>query len=260
MNEKQLQINNAVLSMPRDVDILIVEDSPTQAEQLEHIIEERGMTVCCMYNAETALEYLADHIPQIIISDVIMPNMDGFDFCAQIKADKRLIRVPVMLVTALSDPHDIIQGLESGADNFIIKPYDTEYLLSQIEYMIANSRLRAISPNLVHDSSQMAIEIYFGGRKHIIKSSQLQILDILFSTFEVYIQKNKQLEKMNQELAARNERIKLLNGLIPICANCKKVRDDDGYWKNVDHFLEEHSEADFNRSICPECAQKRNID
>lgn len=233
--------------------ILIVEDSATQAEQLKYILEKAGYRVDAEIDALKAFKFLERKSPSIIISDVVMPNMDGFEFCSKIKQDKKFYHIPVMLLTALSEPQDIIKGLESGADNFIIKPYQVDYLLSQIEYMLANSKIRLLSKGLSSEIPDMGIEIYFAGKKHYIMSSQLQILDMLFSTFEIYVRKNKELMEMNHELAKTNDRIKALQGLIPICANCKKIRDDDGYWQQVDYFLELHSEADINYSICPEC-------
>ena len=161
-----------------------------------------------------------------------------------------------MLLTALSEPQDIIRGLECGADHFIIKPFKKEYLLTQIQYMLANTRLRKMSQIGAPVIPDMGVDIFFAGKKHHITSNQLQMLDLLFSTFEVYIQKNKELEEMNQQLAEKNEKIRALQGLVPICANCKKIRDDDGYWQQVDHYLAEHSQADFNLSICPQCAKK----
>jgi len=243
-------------NQPCNQDILIVEDSPTQAQQLKFTLESQGYCVTWRPDAESAWEFMDDHFPNIVISDVMMPGKDGFELCADIKKNERLRRIPVMLLTTLSEPQDIIRGLECGADNFIIKPYKKDYLLSQVNYMLANSQLRKLGRGGFSEMADMGIEIYFAGKKHYITSSQLQILDLLFSTFEVFVEKNKELEAMNRELVARNDRIKALQGLIPICANCKKIRDDAGYWMNVDRYLEEHSEAGFNRSVCPACLEQ----
>jgi two-component system cell cycle response regulator len=238
--------------------LLVVEDSPTQAEKLKFILEENGYDVRWEENAAAALDTLLRRKFTLVISDVLMPEMDGYEFCSAIKQDDKSSRIPVMLLTSLSEPQDIIRGLECGADNFIIKPYKKNYLLSQVEYMLANAKLREIAAKSHSEIPDMGIEIYFAGKKHYIMSSQLQILDLLFSTFEVYAQKNKELEEKNRELADKYERIKALNGIIPICANCKKIRDDHGYWQQVDEFLALHSDAGFNRSLCPDCSIGQN--
>lgn len=245
--------STGILETPR---ILVVEDSLTQAQHLKHILQEANFLVDLVSNGTPALEYLENTIPTIIISDVLMPGMSGFQLCSKIKLDHRFSYIPVMLLTSLADPEDIIHGLESGADNFITKPFQKEYLLSQVDYMIANARIRKFSRVHHSEMPNMGMEIFFGGKKHYIQSSQLQILDLLFSTFDAYVQKNIELEEKNRRLSDKFERIKTLQGLIPICSNCKKIRDDDGYWQQVEFYLSTHSDADFNMSICPQCLIK----
>lgn len=237
--------------------ILVVEDSPTQAETLAHILEQNGYLVQCTASGAEALDQLVKKSYTMVISDILMPEMDGFQLCAAIKQNHASSRLPVMLLTSLSEPQDIIRGLECGADNFIIKPYKNSYLLSQVEYMLANAKLRELAVKHHSEMPDMGIEIFFAGKKHYIMSTQLQILDLLFSTFEVYAQKNLELEEKNRELTDKYDRINALNRLIPICANCKKVRDDQGYWQQVDEYLALHSDAGFNHAQCPQCTLKR---
>jgi DNA-binding response OmpR family regulator len=235
--------------------VLIVEDSPTQARELTFILEEHGFSVTCFPAAEKALDYLRHHTPAIIITDILMSGMNGFEFCARVKNDERLKTIPVLILTILSDPSGIIQGLECGADNFISKPCQADYLVAQIDYMLENVLLRKHWPEKARE-----MDVVFAGKTIKIKSTQVQILDHLLSSFDVFVRKNRELEAMNRELAAKNERIKALQGLVPICANCKKIRDDHGYWRQVDHYLEEHSDADFNIALCPQCAAEQAAD
>ncbi len=235
------------------VTILLIEDSVTQAQQLQYTLEEEHFEVDWVKNGKEALKYLETKIPTIIVSDIMMPEMNGFEFCAVIKKEPRYTQIPIILLTMLSDPQDIIRGLDSGADNFITKPYDREYLLSRITYILANQKLRRISEKR---SSEMGLEIFFAGKKQFITSEKMQILDLLFSTFEAVIQKNGELERRNKELKEAHENIKVLKGLIPICYNCKKVRKDDGFWEQVDIYISEHSEADFTHSLCPDCLKE----
>src|ERR1039458_4872075 len=107
-----------------DEDILIVEDSPTQTEHLRHILEQNDYQVRIATDGREALGVMADWKPSLIISDIVMPEMDGFELCRRIKSDQRYRDIPVVLLTALDDPHDVIKALECGADNFISKPYD----------------------------------------------------------------------------------------------------------------------------------------
>ena len=88
-----------------------------------------------------------------------MPEMDGYELCKQIKTDEKLKDVPVILLTALSDPADVIKGLECGADNFVTKPYDERVLLSRIEYLRLNWGLQETK------QVRMGVEITFSGRE-----------------------------------------------------------------------------------------------
>lgn len=231
----------------KKVEVLIVEDSPTQADRLKYVLEEEGFSVNWKSNGQLALRYLQDQQPDLIVSDVLMPQMDGFTFCSEVKKMPEHKDIPIILLTTLSDPADIIRGLESGADNFITKPFEKDYLLSRIDYIIFNRRLRKSSDRM----PSMGIEIYFSGKKYFITAERMQIIDLLFSTYEAVVQKNRQLEQLNRQLKEAHENITELNGLIPICPSCKKVRNDDGYWEQVEVYIRNRSEVDFSHSICP---------
>ena len=193
--------------MKKDVEILIVEDSPKQAEQLKYLLERHGYAVTVAANGKEALAAGRRRKPTIAISNIIMPDMDGYQLCRQIKADENLKDIPVILLTSLSNPTDVIKGLESGADNFIMKPYNEEYLLSRINYIIANRELRK------SEKLEIGIEILFAGQKYFINSERRQILDLLLSTYEETVRINEGLSAKQKELARANE---VLNGLYRI--------------------------------------------
>ena len=232
------------------IEILIVEDNPAQALLLQHLMEKYGYTVSVACNGVEALAHLQEHIPSLVISDILMPEMDGYELCRNIKVNDDLKSVPVMLLTQLSEPEDIIKGLECGADNFVTKPYDHKLLIRRIRYIFANQEIRK------KPVSEMGIEIYFAGNKHFINSDRLQILDLLFSTYENTLQQKRELEITNKKLKEASETIKVLKGLIPICSNCMKIRDDKGHWKRLETYIQEHSEAEFTHGLCPECVKK----
>ena len=121
-------------------DILIAEDSATQAQRLQHILEQEGYRVTAAANGRKALEEARRRKPELIISDVVMPEMTGYELCRSITSDPDLSSIPVILVTTLSDPQDVIRGLECRADNFILKPYDSAYLLSRVQFVLVNTR------------------------------------------------------------------------------------------------------------------------
>jgi len=183
------------------VEILIVEDSPTQSEQLRYILEQNGYRVSVAGHGREALARMHQYKPTLVISDVVMPEMDGYELCRQIRADENLKDVPVILLTALSDPTDVLRALECGASNFITKPYDEKYLLSRIHYILTNMELRKGAV------VQMGINIFFAGQNYFINAERLQVLDLLISTYETAVQENLELIKTRDELRLLNEHL-----------------------------------------------------
>ena len=184
--------------------ILIAEDSATQARRLQYILERQGYQVTAAANGRLALEAAQRARPALIISDVVMPEMDGYELCSRVKADASLRDVAVVLVTTLSDPHDVIRGLECGADNFILKPYDSDHLVHRVQFVLINSQMRRT------EQPGMGLEIVFGGQKHFITADRLQILNLLLSTYEAAMQRNAELSTTRDTLHQTNQELQQL--------------------------------------------------
>jgi len=189
--------------MSKDVEILIVEENLTESEHLKHILEQHGHQVSIEHSGQGALDHMRQVRPQLVISAVMLPGVDGYALCREIKADEQLKDVPVVLLTSLSDPTDIIRGIKCGADNFVTKPYNEELLMSRIKYIVLNRELRAGA------GAQKGVEIIFGGEKYLITPERVQIVDLLISTYETAVQKNLELLRVEEELKALNERLKI---------------------------------------------------
>jgi two-component system, sensor histidine kinase and response regulator len=187
--------------MDRHIEILIVEDSRTQAVRLQYLLEKHDYGVRAANNGVEALTFMKDRLPDLVITDIIMPEMDGYELCRKIKDDPSSRDVPVMLLTSLSDPSDVIKGLQCGADNFITKPYKENFLVSRIRSILINQEMRKTA------STSLGLEIFFGGQKYIINSDRIQIIDLLFSSFENAVEKNQDLENAVRELKATQEEL-----------------------------------------------------
>ncbi|MGA2933714.1 MAG: PAS domain S-box protein [Methanomicrobiales archaeon] len=185
----------------KKINVLVVEDSPTQAEHLKLILEKAGYEVSAAGNGKEALLLLETTPPNLVISDIVMPEMDGYEFCRRIKQDERFKHIPVILVTVLYDPQDIIRGLECGANNFITKPYDEKYLLSRIEIVLASSFAEET------ETIQIGLDISFVGKRYHITANRLQILNMLLSTYETAVQKNQELTEARDQLRDLNEHL-----------------------------------------------------
>jgi signal transduction histidine kinase/ActR/RegA family two-component response regulator len=128
-----------------------------------------------------------------------MPKMTGYELCARLKADTKLKALPVILLTSLSDPKDVISGLQCGADSFIVKPYEDVALLTRIQYIQANQELRKDA------GTQIGIEIFFAGQKHLIRSDRMQMIDLLLSSYEAAVEKNIAFSRAKEEAERANE-------------------------------------------------------
>lgn len=181
--------------------IIIAEDSPTQREMLRHMLETHDFRVKSSANGKEALVALKGERPLAVISDIVMPEMNGYELCRRIKEDPELQNIPVILLTSLSDPEDVITGLECGADYFIMKPYNEEFLLSRIQHILANRNQES------EQGVRMGLEIFFRGKKYFINSDRLQILNLLLSTYETAIQNNQALVNATEELSVLNEQL-----------------------------------------------------
>ncbi len=186
-------------------EILVIEDSSTQAEQLRYMLEKHGCHVTIAGNGREALTVMAERKPGLIITDVVMPEMDGYELCRNVKGDERFRDIPVILLTSLSDPHDVIRGLECGADNFITKPYDETSLVLRIFSMQMERRQPGTA------DGPAGLEVYFDCRKFLITADRRQAVNLLLSTYEAAIQKNRELSSARDELRESNERLEAAN-------------------------------------------------
>jgi PAS domain S-box-containing protein len=185
-------------------EILVVEDSPTQAAQIKYLLETYNYNVNICQNGQQAWGWLKVNKPSIVISDIIMPVMNGFDLCEKIKSDKVTEDIPVILLTSLSDPDEVIEGLSCGADSFITKPYNKEYLLSNIEKILiernsAGSREKSLG-----------LEIRYGGKTKLIRTEPQKVVNLLINIYQGAIHKNNELVRVQEELSLLNERLESL--------------------------------------------------
>lgn len=182
------------------VRVLAVEDSPTQAAVLHAALEAGGYSVTEARSGEEALDAFEAGTFDVVLSDVVMPGtVDGYELCRRVKAAHP--QVPVILLTSLSDPFDIIRGLEAGADNFLTKPYTAEHLLERLGVLLATRRSR--TRGRIH----AGVSVQFMDREFVITSEREQILDLLVTTFEDAVRQNHELRLREEEISRSGERL-----------------------------------------------------
>ena len=185
---------------PSHVNVVIAEDSRIQAKILQKHLVEAGYLVRVAPNGVAALQMIQAAPPTIIISDIEMPEMDGYELCRRVKSDPQLRRIPVILLSTLSAPEDIIEGLHAGADNYVTKPYQADYLLSRVESLLN-------TPVGDEDSHAPTLEVTLAGKRYTVRSGRQQVLNLLISTFENAVEKNNELIRVNQELTVARDQL-----------------------------------------------------
>lgn len=179
--------------------ILIVDDDPLNISVLTEILNN-DYKIMTAESGGKALKAVAGPLPpDLILLDILMPEMDGYEVCEQIKADRSTAHIPIVFVTAVSEAMDAARAFDIGAVDYVTKPFNPVTVKARIN-------------------------------THIKLSSTMQALENAL------------------------KEVKQLSGLLPICCRCKKIRDDKGYWKQVEMYLEEYSEAKFSHGMCPDCS------
>jgi phosphoserine phosphatase RsbU/P len=202
--------------------ILIVDDISENIQLLGSILGKQAYAVSFATHGAQALEMVAEENFDLILLDIMMPGMNGYEVCRQIQQmpDKR--QIPIIFLTARTEKADIVKGFKAGAVDYVTKPFNAPELLARVSTHLELKRARDI------------IE----ARNREVEAN------------------NRELEKLNQELRSALAKIKTLEGILPICSFCKKIRDNSGNWRRVEAYFEQHSQAEFSHSICPDCARR----
>jgi DNA-binding response OmpR family regulator len=189
--------------------ILIAEDDRISRRLLERTLERLEFEVILTENGAQALEALnVPDAPQLAILDWMMPELDGVEVCREIRSQVRDKYTYIIFLTARGQKKDIITALESGADDYLIKPFDPQELRSRLQVGLRVLKLE----------SALAGKI--------------------------------------EELEQAMQHVKTLQGLLPICMYCKKIRDDSDSWHRVESYIERHTEAMFTHSLCSDCREE----
>lgn len=186
--------------------VLVAEDQMVSRHLLASNLRKWGYAVTAVEDGTRAWQALqAEDAPQLAVLDWLMPGMDGIDICRQIRQGSQTRPIYLILLTARRGQADKIQGLQSGADDYITKPFN-------------------------HEELRARVQVGF------------RVLDLQLA-----------LAQRVRELEEALSRVKTLQGLLPICSYCKKIRDDRNYWQQVEGYISDHSQAQFSHGICPEC-------
>ncbi|MBF0178388.1 MAG: response regulator [Magnetococcales bacterium] len=179
--------------------ILLVEDSAIQRVMLQRMLEQAGYATVTALDGAEGLLAARRHRPCLIITDISMPNMDGYEMCRAVKQDPAIKHIAVLILTGLDDPREVIRGLNAGADNFLTKSSDEARILERVAALLANS-----TPE-TDDGGP--IEVVFAGEPQTIHATRQQTVNLLLSTYESAVRQNRQLIETQQELKLLNQHL-----------------------------------------------------
>jgi len=138
--------------------ILIVDDEPANLDMLRQELDEEGYRLLTAVDGEEALIKVQEHVPDLVLLDVMMPRVDGFTVCRILKGSGKTVLIPVILLTALRSHEDRVRGIEAGADDFISKPFDRDELLAKIRALLRQKRHRDEQEKKLKDQLQSTVK------------------------------------------------------------------------------------------------------
>ena len=169
--------------------VLVIEDSPSEAERVRRLLEGAGYAVELARNGREGLQRLPAMRPDLVISVVEMPEMDGFAFCRVAKAAETTRSTPILLLTSKFSPAELIRGLEVGAYSILGKPFEDAQLLGRIERIFEALAQRRDGGPGMDASARMA------GRENVVGADKQQLLELLLSTSDELTESSRQLEQ-----------------------------------------------------------------
>ena len=140
--------------------VLVVEDEHAQREVLSYNLEAEGFRVAKAANGEEALLLVEEEAPDLIVLDWMLPNVSGIEVCRRIKARPETRNVPVIMLSARSEEVDRVRGLETGADDYVVKPYSVVELMARVRAQLRRTRPASVGQQLVYEDILLDSETY----------------------------------------------------------------------------------------------------
>ena len=174
--------------------ILAVDDSARDLQLLSLILEREGYDLTLASHGAEALACAGKRKPDLILLDILMPDLNGIEVCRRLKADPATAEIPVIFLTGQAKEEEVLSGFEAGAVDYVTKPFRIPELLARVH---AHVQLRRVQ-----------------------------------------------------------DEVHTLRGILPTCAHCKKIRDQQGVWHTIEAYISQRTEAQFSHGLCPECIPK----
>ena len=187
-----------------------MEDDFITREEVGLFLRRRVRQLATARNGQEGLEQFRKVRPDLIVTDIRMPVLDGLQMARTIRSKDP--NIPIIIVTAHSDIASMLNAIDIGIDQYVIKPIDTSKLIAAVVKCAEIIELRQAHQRFLSER-----------------------------------------EKLNDDLLKAIADVKTLQGILPICMFCKKIRDDKGAWQRIEVYIRDHSEAEFSHGVCDDC-------
>jgi DNA-binding response OmpR family regulator len=174
--------------------IVVVEDDPVCQLILATRLKKLGHEAIVTHDGEEGWRAVIEDQPRLVITDWMMPKLNGLDLCRKIRALDQEKYTYIIILTALTGKKNFLEGIDAGADDFLNKPVDIDELTARL--------------------------------------------------------------RVAERILALQTEVKQLEGLLPICAYCKKIRDEQNTWQRIEGYISRRTEATFSHGVCPECHEQ----
>jgi len=213
----------AVFSMPlpdQSCLVFLVDDQPMIAEAVRRaLVTEEDINFHYCADFMHAVSLAGEMKPTVILQDLVMPGIDGITLVKAFRADPVMKETPIIVLSTKEDARIKSAAFEAGANDYLVKLPDKIELTARIRY-----HSKAYIHRMQRDQAYRALQ-----------DSQ------------------RQLAQRVHELEAALAHVKTLQGLLPICCYCKKIRDTSDYWHEVEAYINHHADVRFSHGICPDC-------
>ncbi len=223
-----------IMDKKEEYNLLLIDDRMENLIALESILDDPKFNLIKTTSGQEALAKVLEYEFALILTDVHMPVMNGFEIAELLRGKNESKHIPIIFITAIKkEKKNIFKGYEAGVVYYLLKPLDPEILKSKVNVFIDLFKQKKLIQLQADNLKQQMTKL---------NEANLELE-----------KKDKAQQKLITKLQAALAEVKKLSGLLPICAECKKIRDDKGYWNQIEAYIESHTDAIFSHGLCSVC-------